>query len=360
MRCALISLGSLSSKWIFEALKKYFKQVDFLELKDIRVNLGSKEPEVFYKDKIIKDYDCIYARGSFKYAEVLKALNAAFKDKAYMPLSQDAYTIGHDKILSHILFQKFNIPTPKTYLSSSPDAAKGILKEIQYPVIMKLPRGTHGKGVMVADSFASASSLLDTLNALGQPFLIQEYIESNGEDIRAIVVGNKIVASMKRIAKEGEKRANAHAGGSAKPIVLDTHTANIAIKAAKALESEICAIDILDSIKGPLIIEGNLSPGLQMITNTTKIDIADEIAKFLYNKSKELSSLKKKSHAKEILKELELSSDTENNNELITNLVFKNDKLIIPKIIYKATGFNEDIDVVIKVKKGELVIKKFS
>ena len=112
-----------------------------------------------------------------------------------------------------------------------------VLKKVNYPIIMKFPKGTQGKGVMVADSFAGASSLLDALDFLKQPFIIQEFIETDGSDVRAIVIGDKVVASMARRAKEDEKRANIHAGGKGEAITLDSHTKKIAIDTAKVLKT---------------------------------------------------------------------------------------------------------------------------
>ena len=108
---------------------------------------------------------------------------------------------------------------PDTYVVSSIEAAKKILKQVKYPIILKFPHGTQGKGVMIADSFAAASSMLDTIESLKQPFLVQEYVETEGSDIRAFVVGDKVVAAYKRKAAIGEKRSNIHAGGKGEPIV---------------------------------------------------------------------------------------------------------------------------------------------
>ena len=111
--------------------------------------------------------------------------------------------------------------------------------DVHYPIILKFPQGTHGKGVMVADSYAAASSVLDALDSLNQPALIQEYVETNGIDYRAFVIGDKVVASMKRVAQKDEKRANVHAGGSAEAVVLDAKYKKIAVDTAKCLNLDI-------------------------------------------------------------------------------------------------------------------------
>jgi len=213
MRAALISLGSKSSEWTAEAMRKHFDEVDELDLKDMEINISGKKSEVLYQGKPIINYDCIFAKGSFRYAPLLRSLTSLLKNKCYMPLSASSFTIGHDKLLTQLRLQKHNIPMPKTYLAATTYAAKQILEKVNYPIIMKFPQGTQGKGVLVADSYASASSMLDALTALNQPFLIQEFVDTGGTDVRAIVVGDKVVAAMKRKADIKEARANIHAGG---------------------------------------------------------------------------------------------------------------------------------------------------
>ncbi|MCK4522161.1 MAG: ATP-grasp domain-containing protein, partial [Nanoarchaeota archaeon] len=207
MKSAVISLGSVSSKWIVKAMSKYFDSVDDIDIRDIEINISAEKLNVLYKGKQLNDYDCIYAKGSFRYQPILRAITTALYDTTYMPIKAPAFTVGHDKVLTQLDIQKNKIPMPKTYLSSSAQAAKKILEKMNYPIVMKFPSGTQGKGVMFADSYSSASSMLDALSALRQPFLIQEYVETGGVDTRAIVIGDKVVASMKRESTQGEKRA---------------------------------------------------------------------------------------------------------------------------------------------------------
>ncbi|MBW2987104.1 ATP-grasp domain-containing protein, partial [Candidatus Woesearchaeota archaeon] len=229
MKAAVISLNSESSRNIYEDMKKYFTEVDHLNLKDIEVILGNKDFEVFYRGKTLKNYDCIYARGSFRYASVLTSLTSALKESIYMPLKPHSFTIGHNKFLTQLHFQKKNIPMPEAYIAATSAAAKQILKKVNYPIIIKVPHGTHGKGVLYAESYASASSMCDALMVMNQPFIIQEYVETGGTDIRAIVAGDKVVASYKRKAEKSESRANFHAGGTGEPYYLDAVEQKIAI-----------------------------------------------------------------------------------------------------------------------------------
>jgi hypothetical protein len=182
-----------------------------------------------------------------------------------------------------------------------------------------------------------------------QPFLIQEYIETDGQDLRVIVVGNKVVAAMKRIASSSEKRANLHSGGTAEKVVLDPAVAKVAVSAAKACGCEICGVDLLKSAKGPMVLEINLSPGMQGIMEVTKINVAKEIAEYLYFVAKE----KRQGKEENVIKEgLELE------HEIQGNLDFRGERILLPEIIAKVTKFDENSEVSIKIKKGRINIEK--
>ena len=339
-----------------EAMRKYFDAVDSVNIKNMEVTLGSKGLLVLYDGKPLQKYDCIYAKGSFRYAPLLRSITTAFYDTTYMPIKPNTFTIGHDKLLTHLALQYYKIPMPNTYVLSTIGTAKKILKQVKYPVIIKFPHGTQGKGVMFAESFAAASSMLDAIETLKQPFLIQEYIETEGSDIRAIVVGDKVVAAMKRKAVPEEKRANIHAGGKGEPLVLDALTKKIAVNTAKSIGAEICAVDILEGVKGPLVIELNVSPGLQGITQATKTDVASIIARFLHKKAKEFKESKKKTEAEDILQEI---SQIGPYKEILASLDFRGERILLPKIVTNETKFTDKDDLIIKVRKGKLIIEKF-
>ncbi len=355
MKAAIISMGSISSKWIMEAMRKYFDQVDDLRVKDIEVSLGGKKSEVLYQGKPLPEYDCMYLRGSSRYSNLIRAVATITPHNCYIPIAADTYTVGHDKILTHMTLQTAKIPMPKTYLVATVEQGRKVLKKIQYPIVVKLPSGTHGKGVMLADSYESASSLIDALVVLKQPFLIQEYIETGGTDIRAIVAGEKVIAAMKRVAVTGEKRANIHAGGQGKPVKVDAKIEKVAVSAAKAMKADLCAVDILLGDNGPLVIEVNLSPGMQGITKATNINVADKMAEFLHEKSKTIGEVKKQKTKEDIIKEL----FGEDEKELITQIDIKGEKIVIPPVMKKISEFEEGDNVVIKAKKGKIEIGEF-
>ena len=356
MKAAVMSLGSRSSLMIIEAMRTYFDYVDNIDLRDVEVNLGAGKLDVMFGGKQLPPYSCIYARGSFRYATLLRSLTRTLFRSSYMPIRPETFTLGHDKLLTHLALQHFNIPMPATYLTSSTRAAKKILNEINYPIVLKFPHGTQGKGVMFAESFAAASSMLDALIALKQPFLIQEYIETGGVDVRAFVVGDKVIASMKRKAVRGEMRANIHTGGTGEACVLDNNTKRIAVDTAVSLGAEICAVDMLESPKGPLVIEANLSPGLQGITKATSTNVADKIAKYLFEKSEIFSARDRDEATLKIYEDLGLSNEIA--QQIITNLDFRGNRILLPKIVTDIAQFGDKDEIVLKVEKGKLIVEK--
>lgn len=359
MKAALISLRSKSSEWTVEALKKYFESVDDINLRDIEVRTSARGLMLQYKGGKLPEYECVYVKGSFRYPLLLRSIAEVLCGKCYMPLTPESFTVGSDKWLTHLVLQRNNIPMPITYLSPTAETSKKILKEVTYPVIMKFPSGTQGKGVMYAGDYAAASSMLDALNALNQVVIIQEYIETEGTDIRAIVCGDEVVACMKRVAVAEEKRANIHAGGKGVAMEPDEITKRLAVRTAKAVGAEICAIDILPSAKGPLVIEVNLSPGLQGITKATNSDVADKLAKYLYKTTKEFMEKKGSSDSSSVFKEMGIDGeDKAGCAEIVTNLEFRGQRVLLPESITKLAKLNDKNEYVIKLEGKNIIIKK--
>ncbi|MFT7615516.1 MAG: ribosomal protein S6--L-glutamate ligase [Candidatus Woesearchaeota archaeon] len=362
MKAAIISLGSISSKMTATAMEKYFDSVDLIKIKEIEVQLGSpnSQTELLYQGEPLSKYDCVYVKGSFNYATVAGAISGILAKKAYCPIDESAFTIVHDKTLSHIALQKANIPTPQTYLSSTSEAAKAVLKNVTYPIILKFPKGTHGKGVMFADSYAAAASILDALVSLNQPFLIQEYIETNGADVRAFVVGDEVIAAMKRKSAGEDKRSNTHMGGTGESYILDPKTRRLAIDTAKALKMDICGVDILEGPKGGLVIEANASPGLQGITKYTDVDVADKIAQYLYKKTTAFNEIKKGKipSATDIIAQEGVDTVTQSAQQVIMNIQFRGNRILLPEMIAKISKFEDEDEVTFDVSKHDIHIKK--
>ena len=355
MKAALISLGSTSSQWIVDALKKYFEEVDMILLKDIEIEIGAKEGKaVLYKGKPLPRYDCIYAKGSFRYGTLLRAITTHLKKTTYMPTEEQSFTRAHDKLLTHLKLQEHGIPMPKTYIVPSADAGKKLLKKLTYPIIIKMPSGTHGKGVMYADSVESASTMIDALALLKQPFLIQQYIETEGKDIRVFVIGNKAVSAMQRSAGAGDKRANLHSGGEGTAYHLSDEQRATAIKAAQVMQAEICGVDLLQSTKGPVVIEVNISPGLQGITKATNVNIAEKIAHHLYEQTKKFKGEKTPT---EELKDL-IPEETGTQKEIITTVDFRGERILLPALATKISKIKEGEEVTIITSKGTIEVRR--
>ncbi|MCF7798276.1 RimK family alpha-L-glutamate ligase [Candidatus Woesearchaeota archaeon] len=357
MKAALISLESESSKWTAVAMEKYFDEVDLLNIRHIEISISGKKAEILYKGTPLARYDCIFAKGSFRYANLLKTLTLLINGTAYMPISDRAFTFAHDKLLTQLEFQRNGIPMPTTYLASTITAARSILERLNYPIIMKFPQGTGGKGVLFAESFASASSILDALSSLRQPFIIQEFLETGGRDVRAFVIGGQVTAAYQRKAKKNEARSNIHSGGTGDVIELDDETKRIAVKAAEALGADVCGVDILMTHKGPMVLEVNLSPGLQGITQYTGIDIADKIAKYLADRTQAKMNRSQKKGADKVLSVIDKADKKE--DTLITSIDFRGSRVLLPEMVSKLANFKEDDDYEFVVKNSEIYIKKF-
>jgi ribosomal protein S6--L-glutamate ligase len=358
MKAAVISLGSVSSQWVIEAMRKHFEAVDDMDIRGVEVTLGADDIEPTYLGKSISEYDCVYVRGSFKYSQIKSTLAASLRRTAYMPIKANAFIVGHNKFLTQLLFQQKKIPMPKSYLAVTAEGVRKVLEKITYPIILKFPEGTQGKGVLFVESYASASSMLDALLAMNQPFIIQEYVETGGVDYRIIVAGGKVVASMKRKAEKMEKRANIHAGGTGEGCVLGSVISKTALKAAEAIGADICGVDILESPKGPLVLEVNLSPGLQGITKATNVDVAAEIAKALAKGTEKWLATKGKERAEEMLQKIEIGKKEELAKEIVSPLTFRGDRILLPKIVTKMSGFEEDTEYIIRVVDGKLIIEE--
>ena len=176
-----------------------------------------------------------------------------------------------------------NVDIPKTVFASNKSKAEDVINLAGgTPLIMKVLEGTQGKGVVLVDSKMSAKSVLDAFNGLEVNILIQEFIrEADGEDIRVFVVDGKVVGAMKRKAKDKEFRSNLHQGGTSIPHKVKRNEKSVAIQSALAMGLGICGVDIINSARGPLVLEVNSSPGLEGIEKTTGFNIAGEIMSYI-------------------------------------------------------------------------------
>ncbi len=189
---------------------------------------------------------------------------------------------SRDKLRSIQILSR-NVDIPKTVFASNKSKAEDVINLAGgTPLIMKVLEGTQGKGVVLVDSKMSAKSVLDAFNGLEVNILVQEFIkEADGEDIRVFVVDGKVVGAMKRKAKDKEFRSNLHQGGTSVPHKVKRNEKSVAIQSALAMGLGICGVDIINSARGPLVLEVNSSPGLEGIEKTTGFNIAGEIMSYI-------------------------------------------------------------------------------
>ncbi len=190
---------------------------------------------------------------------------------------------AQNKLRTLQIMNRKNIPIPDTVFSVNTENIKEQIELLGgAPVIIKLQEGTHGMGVILAETEKSAKSMIDTLYTMNTSFLLQEFIEeSNNEDIRALVVGDEVVASMKRKGLDDDFRSNIHRGGEGTKVILSNGEQEMAVKAANLLGLPVAGVDFIRSKRGALLIEVNSTPGLQGIETYTGINVAEKIIKYL-------------------------------------------------------------------------------
>ena len=194
-----------------------------------------------------------------------------------------AITRARDKLRSLQLLSRRGVGIPVTSFANSPDDVQGLIREVGGPpLVIKILEGTQGIGVVLAETRKAAESVIQAFMGLNTAILVQEFIEeAGGSDIRAFVVGGRVIAAMKRQAPEGEFRSNLHRGGKATLEQLTQTERETAVRAAKVMGLNVCGVDILRSSRGPLVMEVNASPGLRGIEEATGRDIAGLIIRFL-------------------------------------------------------------------------------
>jgi ribosomal protein S6--L-glutamate ligase len=186
---------------------------------------------------------------------------------------------SRDKLRGLQALAQSGLDVPRTVMAHDRSNVRALLEEVGgLPAIIKLIRGTQGVGVMIASTLAEVQSMLDTFADLGQEIILQEFVaESKGRDVRALVVGNRVVGAMRREARRGEFRSNIHRGGTGRPVELPPEYAEIAVKAARVVGLEVAGVDMLESKDGPKIMEINSSPGFEGLEKATGIDVAGAI-----------------------------------------------------------------------------------
>ena len=294
LRVALLTRepDNYSSRRLIEAGQQRGHLVEPINTSRCYMRIDVDGPEVHYDGDTLPRYDAVIPRiGSSMTAYGMAVLRQFHSTGAYCLNPAEGIGASRDKLLAHQLLSRAGIAMPVTAFAHSPKDTKDLVSLAgEAPVVLKLLESTQGRGVVLAETRKAAESLVDAFRGLDANFLVQAFVkEAAGADVRCLVVGGKVVAAMKRQAAEGEFRSNLHRGGSAHPIKLSEDERNVAIRAAKTLGLAVAGVDILQSAKGPVILEVNSSPGLEGIETATGKDIAGHIFRLLEQQVRTLS-----------------------------------------------------------------------
>jgi ribosomal protein S6--L-glutamate ligase len=247
--------------------------------------LARRAPSIYYgaADRPLPRMDLVVPRIGASLTEHGLAVVNQF-DMMGTPIVNNSQPIARsrDKLRCFQLLTRKNINIPRTVMAKEPHQIAAALEAVGGPpVVLKLIRGTQGIGVILAESEQAVQSVLDTLWSLGQTILIQEFIaESEGKDIRALVVGNRVVTAMRRQARFGEFRSNLHRGGGAAVVDLDEEYRKAAVQATQVMGLRVAGVDLLESHEGPKVMEINSSPGFEGLERATRLDIARVILEY--------------------------------------------------------------------------------
>ena len=273
-----------STRRIVEAAEQRGHEVVVLDHLKCVLVIEKNQPTIFYGGKEVIGVDAIIPRIGTSVTFYGAAVVRQFEQmKVFSCVESQALVRSRDKLRSMQLLAKAGIGIPKSAFASIPKNIDNVLEQVGgAPVVIKLLEGTQGIGVILAETHKSAKSVIESFLALKANILVQEFIkEAEGADVRAFVVDGKIVGAIKRQGLPGEFRSNLHRGGSAQIIELTKEEKETAIKSAKKLGLAIAGVDMLQSSRGPLVMEVNSSPGLEGIEGATGLDIAGKIIEYV-------------------------------------------------------------------------------
>ena len=286
MKIAILSANPnlYSTKRIVEAGKKKGHEMIIVDHTKCDLVIEKKKPSVFYKGSEILGVDAVIPRIGASVTFFGTAVVRQFEMmKIFTATESQALVRSRDKLRSLQVLARAGLDLPKTVFSNYSKNVGNVVEKVGgAPLVIKLLEGTQGLGVVLADNKNSAESILEAFNGLKARVIVQEFIkEAKGADLRAFVVDGVVVGAMKRQGKEGEFRSNLHRGGSAEIFQLSDEEENAALKAAKTMGLGIAGVDMLQSARGPLILEVNSSPGLEGIESATGKNIAAQIIKYV-------------------------------------------------------------------------------
>lgn len=287
MKIAILSNGNAnySTRRLVAEAEQRGHKVRVIKYKDCYLSLDEKHPNIFYRGEKLSKYDAIVPRIANSMTRYGCAIVRQFEMQgAWTASSSIAISRSRDKLRSQQILTKAGIDTPKTLVSRNTADIDDLIEQIGLPVIIKLATSTHGNGVVLAETKKAAKSALQAFylyNEDGTNILLQEYVkESAGVDIRAFVVGSRVVASMKRQSLDDDFRSNLHKGGEGTSVKLTTEEKRIVVKAAKVMGLHVAGVDLMRSERGPLVLEVNASPGFG-IERVTGRNVAEKIIEYI-------------------------------------------------------------------------------
>jgi ribosomal protein S6--L-glutamate ligase len=286
MRIAILSRQPelYSTRALVEAADARGHEARVLDTLRFDIRISKKTPELYYEGEPVGPIDAVVPRIGASITFYGLAVVRQFEMMGVYCLNESqAIARSRDKLRCLQVLSRHDIGVPPTVFTRTPEHVSRCIEMVEGPpVVVKLLQGTQGIGVVLAETEQAASSVIDAFHGLDENILIQQFIkESKGADIRAFVVGGRVVAAMKRQAVAGEFRSNLHRGGSAAAYKLPAEYRKTALMAARALGLRVAGVDLIESAEGPMVMEVNSSPGLEGISKATGVDVADEVIQLM-------------------------------------------------------------------------------
>jgi ribosomal protein S6--L-glutamate ligase len=287
MKIAILSRGPrlYSTRRLREACERRGHKARVLDTLHFTIDTQQGNPDLYYKNRPLSSYDAVIPRVGASITFFGTAVVRQFEQMGvFCTNSSQAIGVSRDKLRSIQILSRHRIGIPQTVFVHQPDAIEPAIERMGGPpVVIKLLEGTQGKGVILVDSTSVAKSVIEILQeAAHQNVLLQAFVkESRGRDIRAFVVGNRVVAAMRRVAQGDEFRSNVHRGGRAEAVRLEPEYERTALHAAQIMGLRVAGVDMLEGRDGPMIMEVNSSPGLEGIEGATGVDVAGAVVEMI-------------------------------------------------------------------------------
>jgi ribosomal protein S6--L-glutamate ligase len=278
-----------SHRRLVAAAEERGHEIQIIDTLKVYINIASHRPEMRYKGAKLEAFDAVIPRIGASVTFFGTAVLRQFEMMGVYPLNESvAISRSRDKLRSLQLLARRGIGLPVTLFAHSTGQAEDILQMLGGPpVVIKLLEGTQGIGVVLGETPNATKSVIQAFGRLKANILVQEFIkEAGSQDIRCLVVGDRVVASMMRLGAEGDFRSNLHRGGRAEPIKITPEERSTAVRAAHIMGLNVCGVDMLRSNHGPVVMEVNSSPGLEGVEKATGIDVAGKIIEFLEKNAK--------------------------------------------------------------------------